>query len=163
ILARAVGDRRHEWRPEHLIRYLAAEWFKQCEFFRRWRPDRHHVRILERRVGAHISAVHDGLVGPLEIERTAERFAHPRVPEFLATGVYEPALCAGRGIVRQQFALDAAVVHRRKIIARVPESRGEFLAIQVAATGEAFEGNVAIAIEVKAHGTEIIAAAIDRK
>src|SRR5207253_8226488 len=83
--------------------------------------------------------------------------------ELLATGIDEPALRARRRIVRKQFALDAAIGDRRKIVARVPDSRGEFLAKQVAAAGEALEGDVAVAIKVKAQRIEIIAAAVDRK
>src|SRR6202011_1573897 len=98
-----------------------------------------------------------------EIERIAERFADPWIPEFVAAGVEEPALRARRRLVRQQFALDAAVRHRRKIVARVPYPRGEFFAIQVIAAGEAFEGNIAIAVEIEMQSVEIVAAAVDRK
>ena len=116
---------------EHLVRHLAAERLEQLEFFRRRRPAHHHVRILERRMGARIGAVHDGLVGPFEIERLDQRLAHPRILELVAAGIDEPALRARRRFVGQCLALDAAVLDRRKIIARRPDPRGEFLAEQI--------------------------------
>ena len=109
--------------PEHLVRHLAAKRLQQLEFFRRRRPVRHHVRILERRMGARIGAVHDGLVGPFEIERQDQRLAHPRIPELVAAEIDEPALRARRRIVGQDFALDPAILDGREIIARRPEPR----------------------------------------
>ena len=35
-------------------------------------------------MGTRIGAVHDGLVGPFEIESLDQRLAHPRIPELLA-------------------------------------------------------------------------------
>ena len=114
-------------------------------------------------MGARIGAVHDGLVGPFEIERLDQRLAHPRVLEFLAAGIDEPALRAGRRFVGQDFALDAAVLDGREIVARRPDPRGEFLAEQVVLSGKALERDIAIAVEFVTHGVEIIAAARDRK
>ena len=114
-------------------------------------------------MGARIGAIHDGLVGPLEIERLDQRLAHARILELVAAGIDEPALRARRGFVRQGFALDAAVLDGGEIIARRPDPRGELLAEQIAPCGEAFEGDVAIAIEFVAHDIEIVAAAGDRK
>ena len=87
VLSRTIRHRRHERLTEYLVRHLAAKRLEQLELFRRRRPVRHHVRILERRMGALIGAVHDGLVGPFEIERLDQRFAHPRILE-LARGGY---------------------------------------------------------------------------
>ena len=85
-----------KWLSEHLVRHLAAERLEQLQFFRRRRPLCHHVRVLERRNGALIGTIHDGLVGPLEIERLDQRLANPRIPEFVAAGIDEPALSRPR-------------------------------------------------------------------
>ena len=114
-------------------------------------------------MGARIGAVHDGLVGPFEIERMDQRLAHPRIPELVAAGIDEPALRARRRLVRQRFALDAAVLDRREIVARRPDPRGELLAKQIILSGEALERDVAIAIEFVTHDIEIVAAAVDRQ
>ena len=163
VLSGAVRHRRHERHAEHLVRHLAAKRLQQLEFFRRRRPFRHHVRILERRMGALVGAVHDGLVGPLEIERLDQRLAHARILELVAAHVHEPALRARRRIVGQDLLLDAAVLDGWKIIARRPYPGGEFLAEQVIPGGEAFEGDIAIPIEFVAHRVEIVEAARDRK
>ena len=82
VLPRPVRDRRHEGLAEHLVRHLAAERLEQLHLLGRWRPLRHHVRVLERRVGARIGAVHDGLVGPFEIEGVDQGLAHARILEL---------------------------------------------------------------------------------
>ena len=108
------SDRRHERLPEDLIRHLTAKRLEQLEFVRRGRDRCHHIRILERRMGARIGAVHDGLVGPFEIEGIDQRLADPRILEFVAAGIDEPALRARRRFVRQRLALDAAVLAARE-------------------------------------------------
>ncbi len=114
-------------------------------------------------MGARIGAVHDGLVGPFEIERLDQRFAHAWIFEFLAAGIDEPALRARRRFVGQCFAFDAAVLHRREIIARRPYPCRELLAEQIALGGKPLERDVAIAIEFVTHVIEIITAARNRK
>ena len=74
VLARAVGHRRHERLAEHLVRHLAAERLEQRKFFRR----RLAVAIMSEfwnGDSALIGAVHDGLVGPFEIEGVDQRLA----------------------------------------------------------------------------------------
>ena len=72
--------------------------------------------------------------------------------------------CAPDGVSSgSSLALDAAILHRRKIVARIPYPRGELLAEQIAAAGKAFEGDVAVAVEFETHRIEIIAAAADRQ
>ena len=92
---------------------------------------RHHVGVLEHRMGAVVGPVHDVLVGPFEIEGIDQRLAHRRSLNLLAPRVDEPALRAGRRIVGQHLALDAAVADGREIVARRPDARGEFLAEQI--------------------------------
>ena len=150
VLARAVGHRRHERLAEHLVGNLAAVRFEQRELVGAGLPDRHHVGVLEHRMGPVIGPVHDRLVGPFEIEGEDHRLAQRPVLELLAPRVEEPALRAGRRIVGQHVVLDAAVADRREIVARRPDARGELLAEQVVAAGEAFEGDVAVAIELVA-------------
>src|ERR1700732_734974 len=101
-------------------------------------------------MSARIGAIHDGLVGPFEIERIDQRLAHARILEPVAARVDEPALRAGRRVVRQRFALDATVLDGGKVITRVPDPRGELLAEQIVLAGEAFEGDIAVAIELVA-------------
>src|SRR5436190_16697113 len=52
VLSRSVGHRRHKRWAEYLVRHLAAKRLEQLQFFGRWRPVRHHVGILEYRMGA---------------------------------------------------------------------------------------------------------------
>ena len=59
--------------------------------------------------------------------------------------------------------LDAAVVDCGKIVAGRPDARGELLAEQVIAAGEAFEADVAVAIVFVPHVIEIVRAAVDRQ
>src|SRR6202020_588951 len=148
---------------ENLIRHLTAKRLEQLEFFRRRRPARHHIGILERRMGARIGAVHDGLVGPFEIKRLDQCLAHARVLEFVAAGIDEPALRPRWWFIRPGFAFDAAVAHGRKIITRRPYPRSELLAIEVIPASKSLEGDVAVPVEFVAHDIEIIVAAGDGK
>ncbi len=68
ILPRAVRHRRHVRLAEHLVRHLAAERLQQLKLLRRRLAFGHHVGVLEQRERALVSAVHDVLVGPLEVE-----------------------------------------------------------------------------------------------
>src|ERR1700690_3441061 len=110
-------------------------------------------------MGARIGAVHDGLVGPFEVERLDQRFADARVFELVAAGIDEPALGARRSLGGQCFTPDAAVLHGGEIIARCPDPRSELFAVQVAPCGKPLERDVAIPIEFVTHSIEIIAAA----
>jgi hypothetical protein len=114
-------------------------------------------------MGPVIGPVHDRLVGPLEVERQNERLAQALVLELLAPGVEEPALRAGRRVVGQHVALDAAVADRRKVVARGPDTRGEFLPEQIVAPGEAFERHVPVAVKFVAQRVEIVLADGDRQ
>ena len=67
---------------EHLVGHLAAKRLEQLEFVGARRALRHHVGVLEHRDGALVGAVHDGLVGPFEIEGVVERLAQPRIGEL---------------------------------------------------------------------------------
>ena len=156
ILAGTVGDRRNERLAEHFVRHLAAERLEQRELVGARLAGRHHVGILEHRMGAVVRPIHDRLVGPLEIERQDQRFAQQPVLEFLAAGVEEPALRAGRRVVGKDVLLDAAVLDRRKIVARRPDARGELLAEEIVAAGKSFERHVAVAIEFVAKGGEVV-------
>ena len=72
--------------------------------------------------------------------------------------------CAPDGVSSGSIvALDAAVLDRREIVARRPDARGELLAEQIALGGEAFEADVAVAIEFVAHDVEIVLPARDRQ
>src|SRR5258708_37731848 len=74
-------------------------------------------------MGARIGAVHDGLVGPFEIERLDQRFAHPRISEFFAAGIYEPAPRAGRGFGGERFPFEPALPDAGGGITRRPYPR----------------------------------------
>src|SRR5262249_41592843 len=163
VLTGAVGDGRHERLAEDFLRQRVAERLEQGEFFGARFAGRHHVRILEHRMGALIGAVHDGLVSPFEIEGVDQRLAQAWILEFLAPRIDEPALCAGGRIVREYFALHASVPDRWEIVARRPDSRGEFLAEQIVLGGEALEGDVAVAVILESDHIEIVLAARDRK
>src|SRR6266542_2653630 len=63
-----------------------------------------------------------------------------------------------RVLMNQPCAPEA---ERRKIVARRPDPRGELLAEQIVLGGEAFEGDVAIAIIFEPHRIEIVVAARD--
>ena len=155
VLAAAVGHRRHIGLAEHFVRQLAAKRLEQREFGGVRLALRHHRRILEHRMRALVGAVHDVLVGPFEIEGVDQRLAQAAVLEFLAPHIDEPALRAGRRIVRQDVALDAAVLEGREIVARRPGARGELLAEQIVLGGEADEGDLAVAVIFVAHRVEI--------
>src|SRR6186997_191191 len=102
-----------------------------------------------------VRAVHDRLVGPLKIEGIDQRLAHAAILELVAPRVHEPALRAGRRGVRDHAALDAAILHRRKIVARRPDPRRELLTEQVVLGGEAFEPDLAVAVVFVANGVEV--------
>src|SRR5579859_822387 len=110
-------------------------------------------------MGARVGAVHDGLVGPLEVEGLDQSLANAGISKLVAAGIDEPALRAGRRLVGQGLALDAAVLDGGKIVSRRPYPRGELLAIEVAPCGKSLERHVAIPVEFVAHNIEIIAAA----
>ena len=112
---------------------------------------------------AVVGPVHDALVGPFEIEGVDEGLAQPLVLELVAPGIEEPALGARWRLVLDDVALDAPIAERRKIVARGPDAGGEFLAEKVALAGEAFEGDVAIAVKLVAHDIEIVVPARDRQ
>src|SRR6185437_16587521 len=112
---------------------------QQLELVRAWLAFRHHVGVLKHRDGTLVRAVHDGLVGPLEVESVVERLAHARIGELLTSRVDEPALGARRRIVRDGVALDPAVLYGREIVARRPGARGELLAEQIILRGKALD------------------------
>ncbi len=120
---------------------------------------RHHVGVLEHRMSALVRPVHDGLVGPFEVEGVDQRFAQLAVLELLPPRIEEPALRAGRRVVGQHLALDPAVADSGEIVARRPDARGEFLAEQIVLAGEALEGDVAVAVKFVAQDVEIVLAA----
>src|SRR5437763_7604259 len=94
-----------------------------------------------------IGAVHDGLVGPLEIEGIVQRFAQAPVLELGAPGVEVPALRARGCVVGQNILLYAAFLDGGEIVARRPDARGEFLANEVVLAGERLTGDIAVAVE----------------
>ena len=112
---------------------------------------------------AVVGAVHDVLVGPFEIEGVDQRLAQAAILEFLAPHIHEPALRAGRRVVGQHVALDAAVLEGGKIVARRPGARGELLAEQIVLGGEAFEADLAVAVIFEAHDVEIVLPARHRQ
>src|SRR5437763_10505647 len=114
-------------------------------------------------MGALITPVHQGLVGPFEIERIDESFTQPLILELLPSCVEEPALRAGGRIVGDGVALDAPVTDRRKVVARRPDARGEFLPEQITFGGEPLEGNFAVAVTFVAHDVEIVVSTRDRQ
>src|SRR5258708_36301682 len=91
-----------------------------------------------------IGPVHDVLIGPFEIKCINEGFAQPLVLEFFASRVEEPALRARGCIVGDDVALDASFADSRKVVARCPGARGEFLPEPVASCGENLAVNFAI-------------------
>src|SRR5262249_14601968 len=125
--------------------------------------DRHHVGILEQRMEPLIGAVHDGLVGPFEIERADEGFAHPLVLERLPPCVEEPTLYPDRPAERDDVALDAPVTDRRKIITRRPDPRRELLPKQIVLGRERLKGELAVAVELVTDDVEIILSPRDRQ
>ena len=114
-------------------------------------------------MGALVGTVHDVLVDQFEVEGIDQRVAHALVLEFLAPHVHEPALRAGRRLVRNNVALDAAVLEGREVVARRPGARGVFLAEQIIFRGEADEGYFAVAIIFVTDGIEVVEALHHRK
>src|SRR5437868_10739967 len=98
-------------------------------------------------MGARIRAIHNGLVGPFEIERINQRLADAGILEFIAASVDEPALRARWRLVGQCLELDATILDSRKIITRRPDPRRELLAEHIALGGKPLERDVAVAIE----------------
>ena len=158
VVAGAVGHRRHIRLAEHFVRHLAAERLEQLELGGVRLAGRLHRRVLEHRLRAVVGAVHDVLVGPFEIEGVDQRLAQAAVLELRAPRIDEPALRAGRRVVGNTRALDAAVLEGGKIVARRPGARGELLAEQIVAGGEALEADLAVAVIFVAHGVEIVRA-----
>src|SRR5438477_1839214 len=114
-------------------------------------------------MGTVEGAVHDVSVGPLEIEGVDERLAHALVLELVAARVDEPALRARGRLVGNDVALDAAVLERGEIVARRPDARGVLLAEEIILRGEAFVGDVAVAVIFEANIVEIVLADADRQ
>src|SRR5262249_13956426 len=75
----------------------------------------------------------------------------------------EPALRARRRIVGDFVALDSALADRRKVVARCPDARGKFLAEEITLAGEAFEGDIAVAIKFVADDVEVVLSAPGRE
>ena len=82
---------------------------------------------------------------------------------LLAPRIDEPALRAGRRVVGNHVALDAAVLEGGKIVARRPGARGELLAEQIILGGEAVEADLAVAVIFVAHDVEIVLPARHRQ
>ena len=127
------------------------------------RPLRHHVGVLKHRLGPLIGPVHEGLVGPFEIEGVIQGEAEPRIGEFGPPQIDEPALRARGRIVRQVVALHPSVADRGEIVARRPGARGELLAEQIALRREAFEADFAVTVIFIAQRIEIVLADADRQ
>src|SRR4029077_9379484 len=113
----------------------------------------------EHGMGPIIGPVHDGLVGPLEVEGVDERLTQALVLELLAPRIEEPALRARGRVVANDIAPDPSVPHRRKVVARRPDAGRELLAEQVALAGESFEGDIAVAVELIPDDVEIVGSA----
>src|SRR5262245_57658847 len=114
-------------------------------------------------MGPLIGPVHDHLVGPFEIECIDEGLPQMPVLEFLPSRVEEPTLRARGGIVWNDIALDAPLANRRKVVARCPGARGEFLPEQITSGSEPLEGNFAIAVIFIAQDIEIVLPTPDRQ
>src|SRR5262245_41700914 len=110
-----------------------------------------------------VGPVHDGLVGPFEIESAIQRLAHTAVLELVAPRVDVPALRPRRRLVWQHLALDSPIAERRKVVACRPEARRELLPKHEALRGETFEGDVAVAVELETQQVEIVPTAHDRQ
>src|SRR2546422_11752668 len=114
-------------------------------------------------MGAFVTPVHQGLVGPFEIERIDEGFTQPFILELLASRVEEPALRTGGRVIEDGIALDAPVTDRRKVVTRRPDARGKLLAEEIGLAGESFEGDIAVAVKFVAHDIEVVESARDRQ
>src|SRR5215831_507132 len=112
---------------------------------------------------AIVRTVHDILVGPFKIESINQRFAHAPVFELVAPRVDEPALCAGRRIVRQHGALDATVLKSREIITCGPSARREFLTEEIILRRESFEPDLPIAVILESNSVKVILSTRNRK
>src|SRR4029450_10490451 len=112
---------------------------------------------------AIVRPVDDVLVGPLEIERVDQRLAHAPVFKFLAPRIDKPSLGTRRRIVGQHVALDASVLEGRKVIARRPETRREFLAEEIIPACKALEPDFPVTVILEPQHIEIILPARNRK
>ena len=110
-----------------------------------------------------IGPEHDGLVGPFEIERVDEGLSHALVLEYLPSRVEEPALDPHRSSERDDVALDAPVVDRRKVVACGPDPRRELLPEQIVLRREPLKREVAVAVVFITDGVEVVLAARDRQ
>src|SRR5215470_15297480 len=110
-----------------------------------------------------IGPIHDLLVGPFEIECIDEGLAQTLILQFFPSRIEEPTLRARRGIVWNNIALDAPLADRRKIVARCPGARGEFLPEQITSGSKSLEGNFAIAVIFVAQDIEIVLPTPDRQ
>ncbi len=85
-------------------------------------PGGFHVGVFEEGGQPRIGLVHDGAVGPFEIEGEADGFADTRIGELRAARVEVPALRAHGCAARQFDALDAPILYGGKIIGRCSRS-----------------------------------------
>jgi hypothetical protein len=67
--------------------------------------------------------------------------------------------CAPEGVLSGMVSrLTRAVTDRRKVVARRPDARGEFLPEQITFGGEPLEGNFVVAVKFVAHDVESVEA-----
>jgi hypothetical protein len=71
--------------------------------------------------------------------------------------------CVPEAYCRGWCRADAPVTDRRKVVARRPDARGEFLPEQITFGGEPLEGNFAVAVKFVAHDVEIVVSTRDRQ
>ena len=137
--------------------------FEDFQFVGRRRADRLHRRVLEVGDDPLVVGEHDVLVGPLEVEGEADRFADARVLELFAAGVEIPALRAGRRAVVQRLLLHPSLVEGGEIVAVGPDARGVLL-VEVDRAGlERLEGDLPLAVILEAQAAEIVLADVDRQ
>ena len=102
-------------------------------------------------------------VDPFEIEQLDQRLAHAAVGEERAPRVEHQRRHAGRILDRKLFLDDAAVAHRRDVVAFRP-ARGIVLGPRVDGAGlEGFEHAAGVTVIVEADLVEIELAFVDRK
>src|SRR5262249_51218810 len=108
-------------------------------------------------------SIHDGLVGPFEIECVDEGLAQALVLEDLPPRVEEPALYPDRTSEWDHVALDPPIADRREVVACRPDPRRELLPEQVALRGEPLKRKIAVAVVFVADGVEVVLPARDRQ
>ncbi len=161
--ATAIGYRQREGFGEHSIRNLAAQRFKNFQFFGGRQAAGGHFRVVEIAFGAAVRAVEQLFVGPLEVQQQSQRLTDPDVLKHRLAQVEDKTLHARRIAIGKLFLDQPAIPDCWRVICSCPVLGAGFHPIIELPGFARFQRDGVVAIVVGGQHIEVVEALIDRQ